>query len=78
MNPLHDAIMPDKNGHIAVPQGPGLGVEPDMAVVDRFVRHRPSRSEADEPPFTRFPTWMWRNREFEALTLWLRDFNEPR
>ena len=35
-NPLHDAIHPDKNGHIAVPQGPGLGVEPDMKIVDKL------------------------------------------
>jgi protein-L-isoaspartate(D-aspartate) O-methyltransferase len=50
---------------------------PDMAVVDRFVRHRPPRDGA-EAPFTRFPTWMWRNREFEALTQWMRGFNEAR
>ena len=36
VNPLHEAIMPDKNGHIAVPQGPGLGAEPDMAVVEKL------------------------------------------
>jgi D-galactarolactone cycloisomerase len=36
MNPLHDAIMPDKNGCLAVPQGPGLGVEPDPAVVEKL------------------------------------------
>jgi erythromycin esterase-like protein len=50
---------------------------PDMAVVDRFVRHRAQREDT-EPPFTRFPTWMWRNREFEALALWLHAFNEGR
>ena len=35
-NPLHDAIHPDKNGHIAVPQGPGLGLDPDMKVVEKL------------------------------------------
>lgn len=35
-NPLHDAILPDKNGCIAVPQGPGLGVDPDLAVVEKL------------------------------------------
>ena len=35
-NPLHDAILPDKDGHMKVPQGPGLGVDPDMAVVDKL------------------------------------------
>jgi len=36
VNPLHDAIMPDKNGCIAVPQGPGLGVDPDPAVIEKL------------------------------------------
>jgi L-alanine-DL-glutamate epimerase-like enolase superfamily enzyme len=36
VNPLHEAIMPDKNGHIAVPQGPGLGTELDLAVVEKL------------------------------------------
>ena len=39
VNPLHDAIMPDKDGNMAVPQGPGLGVDPDMAVVDKLRVH---------------------------------------
>lgn len=34
-NPLGDAIHP-QNGRIAVPQGPGLGVDPDPRVVDRL------------------------------------------
>lgn len=36
VNPFHDAILPDKNGCLAVPQGPGLGVEPDMAVIEKL------------------------------------------
>ena len=36
VNPLHDAILPDANGCLRVPQGPGLGVEPDMAVVEKL------------------------------------------
>jgi len=36
VHPLHDAILPDKNGCLAVPQGPGLGVDPDPDVVGRF------------------------------------------
>ncbi len=35
-NPLHDAIHPGKNGCIAVPQGPGLGVDPDPAVIAKL------------------------------------------
>ena len=36
VNPLHDAILPDKDGCIAVPQGPGLGVDPDPAVIAKL------------------------------------------
>ena len=36
VNPLHDAILPDRDGCIAVPQGPGLGVDPDPAVVAKL------------------------------------------
>src|SRR3954452_8355935 len=47
---------------------------PDAAAVDRTVRHRPERGDA-EPPFQRFPTWMWRNVEVAGLVAWLRDYN---
>jgi protein-L-isoaspartate(D-aspartate) O-methyltransferase len=48
---------------------------PDAASIDRYVRHRPPRAGA-EPPFRRFPTWMWRNTDVEAFTEWLRQHNE--
>ena len=35
VNPLHDAIHPCE-GRIAVPQGPGLGVEPDASVIEQL------------------------------------------
>ncbi|KGQ19679.1 Protein-L-isoaspartate O-methyltransferase [Lysobacter dokdonensis DS-58] len=50
---------------------------PDMATLDRYVRHRPPRENA-EKPFQRFPTWMWRNREFESVVQWLHRFNADR
>ena len=34
-NPLGDAIHP-KDGRIAVPQGPGLGVDPDPRLIDKL------------------------------------------
>jgi protein-L-isoaspartate(D-aspartate) O-methyltransferase len=49
---------------------------PDAATVDRYVRHRPAHTGA-EPPFQRFPTWMWRNAEFESFISWLHNHNEP-
>ena len=50
---------------------------PDAAVIDRHVRHREPNEDAP-PPFTRFPTWMWRNAEVAALFRWMRHFNEGR
>ena len=35
VTPYHDAINP-KGGRIAVPQGPGLGVDPDPQVIERL------------------------------------------
>src|SRR5262245_26786326 len=35
-NPLHDAILPDKEGRMAVPQKPGLGVEPDPKLIAKL------------------------------------------
>jgi erythromycin esterase-like protein len=47
---------------------------PDAAALNRFVRDTPE-PEGAEPPFRRFPTWMWRNREFDGFVRWLRDWN---
>lgn len=55
-----------------------IGVEadwPDAARIDRFVRHR-AQPEGREKAFTRFPTWMWRNREVERFVEWLREWNK--
>jgi protein-L-isoaspartate(D-aspartate) O-methyltransferase len=48
---------------------------PDAAAVDRYLRHRPGRPGA-EPPFQRFPTWMWRNTDVDAFIDWLRAHND--
>jgi len=47
---------------------------PDAASIDRHVRHRRHRPDA-EPPFQRFPTWMWRNTDVHALVEWMRGYN---
>ena len=47
---------------------------PDAAAIDRQVRGLPARPGA-EPPFQRFPAWMWRNAEVRAFTDWLRERN---
>ncbi len=47
---------------------------PDAAVIDRHVRGLPQHAEA-EPPFRRFPTWMWRNTEVNAFLRWLTEHN---
>lgn len=48
---------------------------PDAARVDRHVRHRRA-GRYDEETFARFPTWMWRNREFADFVDWMRGHNE--
>jgi len=50
---------------------------PDARAVDRYVRHRGKRPDA-QPVFRRFPTWMWRNAEFEGFVEWMRDHNRFR
>ena len=50
----------------------------DAARVDRYVRGDPADATAEAAlgGFTRFPRWMWRNREFAALVQWLREHND--
>ena len=50
---------------------------PDARVLDARVRHR-SRPKAAADAFSRFPTWMWRNQEFDAFVQWLGDHNRLR
>ena len=50
---------------------------PDAATIDRTVRHREWRS-GELRAFDRFPTWMWRNREFEVFVQWLKKHNSTR
>src|SRR3982751_2558138 len=50
---------------------------PDAATIDRYVRHRAWR-EGELRAFERFPTWMWRNREFDSFIRWLHDYNANR
>ncbi len=48
---------------------------PDAAAIDRYVRRLPAAPEA-EPPFERFPTWMWRNVEMREFVDFLRQHND--
>lgn len=47
---------------------------PDAARIDHFVRDLEHKAP-DWIAFTRFPTWMWRNREMRELVDWLREHN---
>jgi len=47
---------------------------PDAACVDHYARHLPS-APAPMRPFTRFPTWMWRNGDVEEFVRWLHEHN---
>jgi erythromycin esterase-like protein len=49
---------------------------PDAAQLDRFVRHR-GRRKGEEMAFQRFPSWMWRNAEFDGFIRWLHEHNRP-
>jgi len=49
---------------------------PDARVLDARVRGR--KRPSDLAAFARFPTWMWRNAEFDAFLGWLRQHNEGR
>ncbi|MFN0249446.1 MAG: protein-L-isoaspartate(D-aspartate) O-methyltransferase [Kofleriaceae bacterium] len=47
---------------------------PDASAVDRYVRNKPLGARP-WIPFSRFPTWMWRNTETHELVEWLRAYN---
>jgi len=47
---------------------------PDAAAIDRYVRRKPHQPMS-AAPFTRFPTWMWRNRDVHDFIAWLRSHN---
>ena len=50
---------------------------PDAAAIDRDVRLKP-HPPLKSAPFQRFPTWMWRNKEFDTFTRFLKDHNRAR
>lgn len=47
---------------------------PDAAAIDRHVRQRPHQPMGSTP-FSRFPTWMWRNTDVDAFIGFLRGHN---
>ena len=53
---------------------------PDADRVNRFVRARSNDATASDAlsGFTRFPVWMWRNRDVENFVRWLRQYNDSR
>ncbi|MCA3184359.1 MULTISPECIES: erythromycin esterase family protein [unclassified Cupriavidus] len=59
---------------------------PDAAAIDRYARQRSAATDAQGSgtraeafaPFSRFPTWMWRNQEVADFVQWLRDHNAQR
>ncbi len=51
---------------------------PDAAQIDAWVRDEPLGEPGSTRPFSRFPTWMWRNAEVLAFVDWLRDWNGHR
>ncbi|MCY1071592.1 protein-L-isoaspartate(D-aspartate) O-methyltransferase [Nannocystis sp. RBIL2] len=47
---------------------------PDAMRIHRYVTDAP-RSHVEFAPFSRFPTWMWRNEEVSEFVEWLRAHN---
>ncbi len=47
---------------------------PDAAAIDRHIRQSPHQPMTS-PPFTRFPTWMWRNKDIDGFVSFLRRHN---
>lgn len=48
---------------------------PDASRIDDYVLGEDSRTTVEFTPFSRFPTWMWRNAEVHEFVEWLRDRN---
>ncbi len=48
---------------------------PDAATLDRRIRGVSDGLPGGEVPFSRFPTWMWRNVEFGEFADWMRAWN---
>lgn len=52
---------------------------PDAARIDRHVRALgDDRVDSGDTPFSRFPSWMWRNHEVLAFVRWLQRHNAER
>jgi protein-L-isoaspartate(D-aspartate) O-methyltransferase len=51
---------------------------PDAMRMNRYVTDQPLSGKLDFTPFTRFPTWMWRNEEVSEFADWLRARNLER
>jgi erythromycin esterase-like protein len=52
---------------------------PDCYRVNRYIKGYPDSGESAYEvlhAFSRWPTWMWANREVETLTAWLREYNQ--
>ncbi len=48
---------------------------PDAARIDQYVRRLEPANCHRWESFSRFPTWMWRNREVLEFVEWLREYN---
>jgi protein-L-isoaspartate(D-aspartate) O-methyltransferase len=49
---------------------------PDAARIDSYVRGFAPTGGREWEAFSRFPTWMWRNREVWEFIEWLREYNQ--
>ncbi|WP_050433025.1 erythromycin esterase family protein [Chondromyces crocatus] len=71
---LTQRLIREKGFHLIAVEGDW----PDCHRVDRYVKGRPGAGRSAREvlhAFDRWPTWMWANREVEALIAWLREHN---
>lgn len=47
---------------------------PDARVLDSYVHSRVKECSVSNP-FSRFPAWMWRNKEMQSFLVWLQSYN---
>lgn len=50
---------------------------PDAAAINRYIQQG-EQGPLTPMAFTRFPTWMWRNKDFDAFVSFLHNHNEAR
>lgn len=49
---------------------------PDASHINHYIQNTSSEILSRDPPFKRFPTWMWENNSIEKFKRWLKNYNQ--